>query len=327
MNVELLKILRCPKTGEKFELQVEDKENDKIIKGYLISSQHKYPIINFIPRFVSDSNYADNFGIQWNLFSKTQLDSNSGHPISKNRFNKATAWEHEKLVGNWVLDVGCGAGRFTEIALNAGMKVISLDYSNAVDACYDNLKHHPNFHIVQGDIYSLPLVRGFFPFVFSLGVLQHTPHVEKAFKSLTPMLSSGGHLCVDFYMQSWKNVIHPKYWLRPFTKRMSSDVLFKLLHYLVPKLLPLSILFGRVPKIGQIIKQIIPVVNYKGVYPLRDQQLIEWALLDTFDWLSPEFDFPQKLETIYSWFEESGFQNIEVLKAGHLVGRGIKGTQ
>ena len=36
--------------------------------------------------------------------------------------------------GKWVLDAGCGMGRFAEIALKIGAQVVALDYSNAVDA-------------------------------------------------------------------------------------------------------------------------------------------------------------------------------------------------
>ena len=58
--------------------------------------------------------------------------------------------------GSWVLDAGCGAGRFAEIALSSGANVVALDYSSAVNACYLNLKEHSNLHVVQGDIYALP---------------------------------------------------------------------------------------------------------------------------------------------------------------------------
>jgi len=185
MKSELLEKLRCPVS--RLPLRVDD--------GELVSEdgRHRYPIRNGIPRFVPESNYADNFGMQWNHFSKTQLDSHSGHPISADRFWKATGWQPEQIKDHWVLDVGCGAGRFAEVALSAGAKVVALDYSSAVDAsCYANLQHHPNLHVVQGDIYALPFAPESFPFVYSLGVLQHTPDVAKAFAALPPMVAGGG---------------------------------------------------------------------------------------------------------------------------------------
>ncbi len=275
-----------------------------------------------MPRFVPESNYADNFGMQWNTFRKTQLDSHSGHPVSADRFWKATGWKSEDLAGKWVLDVGCGAGRFAEIALGAGARVVALDYSGAVDACQANLGHFRDVHVVQGDIYALPFQSGVFAFVYSLGVLQHTPDVGKAFLALPRMLAVGGRICVDFYQKSWKSSLLPKYWLRPLTKRMSKTRLFSVLQDLVPKLLPVSVLLGKIPVLGGRLKRLVPVANHVGVLPLDERQQVEWSLLDTFDWFSPEYDNPQTPATVERWLEEAGMERIEVLKAGHLVGRG-----
>lgn len=326
MKAELLDLLRCPQSGQHLDSVECVSLNGDIQSGWLVSqdSRHRYPIRNCVPRFVPESNYADSFGRQWNKFRKTQLDSHSGHPVSADRLWKATGWKPEDLTGKWVLDVGCGAGRFAEIALRAGAHVVALDYSNAVDACHANLGHHLNLHVVQGDIYALPFPNGAFHFVYSLGVLQHTPEVAKAFLALPPMLDAGGQICVDFYEKSWKSSLLPKYWLRPVTKRMSEIRLFSILEYLVPKLLPVSVLLGNIPILGGQLKRLVPVANYVGVLPLNERQQLEWSLLDTFDWLSPEYDNPQKPATVKRWLEEAGMEDIEVLKAGHLVGRGTR---
>lgn len=326
MQIDLLKLLRCPQTGARLELQSAEYEDGRVKAGWLVSlgGPQRYAVRKFIPRFVTESNYADNFGMQWNLFRQTQLDSYSGHPISADRFWKATAWKPGELSGQWVLDCGCGAGRFAEVALGAGAKVVALDYSGAVDACYANLKHHPNLHVVQGDIYALPFVRDFFPFVYSLGVLQHTPDVAKAVLALPPLAAKKGMLCVDFYERNWKSKLLPKYWLRPLTKRMPRVRLFELLQRWVPRLLPVSMGLGDIPIAGLFLKRLVPVANYKGILPLSNKQLQEWALLDTFDWLAPEFDNPQTATTVRDWLQQAGLEEIEVLKAVHLVGRGRK---
>lgn len=326
MKRELIDILRCPKTGQLLipeEIEVID---DEIKTGWLVSEdkQHRYLIKNFIPRFVPESNYADNFGMQWNMFRQTQLDSFAGQTISTERFWKSTTWKPEELKGKWVLDCGCGAGRFAEVALNAGAKLVALDYSSAVDACYENLKHHPNLFMVQGDIYSLPFEKGFFPYVYSLGVLQHTPDVAMAFAALPEMLADKGFLCVDFYEKNFKSKLLPKYWLRPVTKKMDKEKLFMLLQKWVPRLWPVSNALGTIPLIGKFLKRIVPIANYKGILPLSETQLKEWALLDTFDWLAPEFDNPQNTKTLLKWMNDAKLQKIEVLKVVHLVGRAQK---
>lgn len=200
MKIELLELLRCPNTGQCLHLDGGSDNAQDVEEGWLVSEDGKerYPVLRGIPRFVPQSNYADNFGMQWNHFRQTQLDSYSGHPISTERFWLATHWKPEQLKDQWVLDAGCGAGRFAEVALLAGAKVVALDYSSAVDACYENLKHHPNLHVVQGDIYALPFDPESFPFVYSLGVLQHTPDVAKAFAAL-PLVVRGGGVCAPTF--------------------------------------------------------------------------------------------------------------------------------
>jgi SAM-dependent methyltransferase/uncharacterized protein YbaR (Trm112 family) len=326
MHTELLEILRCPQTGQRLLLEQAEYRDEQIYAGWLVSEcgVHRYPIRGFIPRFVPASNYADNFGVQWNTFRQTQLDSYSGHSISADRFWKATGWDPDDLAGQWVLDIGCGAGRFAEVALQAGARVVGLDYSSAVDACYANLKHHPNLHVVQGDIYALPFPKGFFLYVYSLGVLQHTPDVAKAFAALPPVLSGGGRLCVDFYWKRIRTMLHAKYLLRPLTKRMPQQKLFHTLKTVVPILLPVSQQLGRMPVVGRWLKRIIPIADYTGIYPLSARQLQEWALLDTFDMLAPEYDNPQTSATVRSWIEMAGLVEVKVFHEGHLVGRGRK---
>jgi 2-polyprenyl-3-methyl-5-hydroxy-6-metoxy-1,4-benzoquinol methylase len=324
MRPALLELLRCPHTGQPLALEAAQEHDGRIRSGGLLSpcGLHRYPVRDFIPRFVPQSNYADSFGMQWNHFRRTQLDSYSGHPISAARFWKATGWAASDLAGQLVLDAGCGAGRFAEVALAAGAEVVALDYSNAVDTCYANLQHHPRLHIVQGDIYALPLRKRSFRFVYSLGVLQHTPDVARAFAALPPMLAPGGRLCVDFYQKSWKGSLLPRTWLRPFTRRMPRERLLSLLEAAVPSLLKTSCAVARVPLVGRGLKRLVPVANHVGILPLSEKQQLEWALLDTFDWFSPEFDNPQTPRTVGAWLQAAGLDEIEVLKAGHLVGRG-----
>ena len=58
-----------------WRLEVHQKDSHKIIKGVLTSLDgiRKVPIIGGIPRFVETSNYADNFGLQWNPFHSTPV--------------------------------------------------------------------------------------------------------------------------------------------------------------------------------------------------------------------------------------------------------------
>lgn len=327
----LLAVLRCPQTGQTLQLERLGSDAvyqplDEIESGWLVSEdgRNRYPIRDGIPRFVPESNYADNFGMQWNLFSKTQLDSRSGYPISANRFWRATKWKPEELRGQWVLDAGCGAGRFAEIALQAGAKVLALDYSSAVDACYANLRQYHNLYVIQADIYHIHLQTQFFSFVYCLGVLQHTPDVHLAFVGLPRMLAHGGRIVVDVYEKSrLRMILSSKYLVRPLTKRLPKSLLFRILQKTVPPMFAVSNAAQQIPLIGPHLRRLVPVANNMSMYPLSYKQHLEWALLDTFDWYSPQYDQPQSADSLREWLIESGLTDIEVEKAGHLVGRGV----
>ena len=308
------------------DIEQEIRSGVEIESGFLVSADmnYKFKIQKGVPRFVPLENYSDNFGMQWNIYSRTQLDSYSKQTISADRFWNATGWDKDTLKDQWVLDVGSGSGRFTEIALNAGAKVVALDYSSAVDACYNNFRDHENFHVVQGDIYEFPFDVGLFSFVYCLGVLQHTPDPQNAFLSLPKMLKKDGRICVDYYEKSWKSALLPKYWLRPITKRIPKVFLFAMLKRITPLLLLVSRIIGAIPVVGRLISRAIPVVNYYGIYPLSKQQHLEWSLLDTFDNLSPQYDNPQTRSSARLWMEKANLHHIEVLKAGHIVARGQK---
>ena len=326
MRTEILQILVCPATKEPLELVVLEEKSGRVVRGELVSSGNgaRYQIVDGVPRFVPSDNYADNFGMQWNQFRETQLDSHSGVSISGDRFWDVTGWRSSELSGAMVLDAGCGAGRFAEIALQAGAQVIAIDYSCAVDACYRNLSHHENLHVVQADIYALPFRESTFPYVYSLGVLQHTPDVAAAFKKLAQVVAPEGRLCTDYYWKRFRTMLHSKYLVRPVTKRIRNDVLFDYLKVCVPTMLRLSQTLGKIPVVGRLLQRVVPVADYTGRFPLSNQQLREWALLDTFDMLAPEYDNPQTASTVESWYREADMEEVEIGHWSHLGARGKK---
>jgi SAM-dependent methyltransferase len=281
----------------------------------------RVPIRGGIPRFVP-SEPADHFGLQWTRFPRTQLDSHSGRPISRDRFLGFSGWRPEELEGRRVLDVGCGAGRFAEVALSFGARVVAVDRSLAVEACRGNLGGRPDLDVVQADLLALPFAPGSFDFVYCFGVLQHTPDPRRAFLSLPPLLAEGGRLVVDVYPRLWWNRLWPKYWLRPLTSRLSPAMLDRLVSVAFPLLYPVSLALGRVRHLGRHLRYLVPVANYEGVYSLDAQQLREWALLDTIDMLGPRYDEPQTADALRSWFAEAGLVDVKVFRSGFLVGRG-----
>ena len=255
------------------------------------------------------STYRMTFGWQMERFRRSQLDSVNGTTISADRFYDGTGWTPEELRGQRILEVGCGAGRFTEIMVKAGAKVVSLDYSDVVRTCRKNTVGKPPQGILQGDLYHMPFQLRSFDKVFCFGVIQYTPDPELAFKSLLQFLKPGGKLAVDFYRvlpfpSRWAS----KYLWRWLTKRLPTSWVFGLVNWYVPKWLPIDNRLNEmrfVWRFAEYIRGIIPCWNYTGAKPLSQAELLDWAVLDTFNSLAPRYDNPLTMETVQSWFDEA----------------------
>ena len=325
MNHDVVPLLRCLDCDADLKLEAAVESNGRVESGNLQCTRctSSWPIVNFVPRFVPPVNYAANFGMQWIRFSKTQLDSHSGIPISRRRFFESTGASEDDLRGKLVLDVGCGAGRFAEIALSTGARLIAVDFSSAVDACFANLGANPRIDVIQADVYALPFKRASFDYVYCLGVLQHTPKPRAAFLALTEQIKPAGRISVDVYPKLPFIFLWPKYWLRPLTRRMKPERLLRWVERMVPWLLPISDTIGKIPLIGPKLRYAVPVMNHRLSLPeLSDRQVHEWAVLDTFDMFGATYDQPQTGSGLREWLDAAGLHDTEILSRGFLIARG-----
>jgi len=328
LNPSIIDDLACPACAGRLGLASgEPDAAGEVARGGLACREcgAAYPIEGYVARFVPRENYADSFGLQWNRHARTQVDKFNGTTISADRFWRETRWRPEELEGLRVLEVGCGAGRFTEVALAAGARCYSLDYSSAVDACRQNHGPHERLNLFQADVFRLPFRHGLFDRIFCFGVLQHTPNPAAAFAAMAPHLAPGGEIVVDAY--AWPIAyLHPRHLLRPFTRRMERERLYRAVERWTPRLLPVSRALKRTPALGEYLARLVPVANYEGLLPLSEEQIREWAVLDTFDWLSPEYEKPQRADAVRGWFAAAGLAEVSVERIrGLFVGRGRKG--
>lgn len=328
MRREHLQHLACPDCkGDLRVSEVLKEEQSSIEEGTLECERcgRTYEVSRHIPRFVPAENYASGFGFQWNLMGQLQYDSHNGSTVSGDRFFDETGWPRD-MQGEKILEVGSGAGRFTEHAISTGALVVSLDYSGAVDANFRFNGHHPNVLIVQGDVYALPFRPGYFDRVCCLGVLQHTPDVAKSFRCLPEVLRPGGSLVVDVYRRLvwWKQLLVTRYWVRPITRRMRPQRLYEVCRRYISFMWPITGWLRKLP-FGASLSWSLLVADYRGVLPLEDDVLKDWALLDTFDMLSPAYDQPQTLETVRGWFEAGDFETSDVQYGYNgIQARGVK---
>lgn len=324
MRKEHLHYLICPTCQHNLSL-IETQSTAEHVESGTLRCENcaaEYPILRAIPRFVPQANYAQSFGLEWQIHARTQYDSQTGTQTSEKRFFEETRWPHD-LTGETVLEVGSGSGRFTEIALKTGAMIVSMDYSDAVDVNYASNGHAPNLLIVQGDLYNMPFRRDFFDKLLCIGVLQHTPDVKRSFMTLPAFLKSGGKLVTDVYRKHGypKQLLVTRYWARPFTRRLPPHRLYQLCERYIKLMWPLAKLLHKIPRIGKNLNWALLISDYIGRYDFPDDTLREWAVLDTFDMLSPAYDQPQTLETFRAWFEEAGLADIDI----HYGYNGIEG--
>ena len=283
------------------------------VDGLLDADNNRFPLKNGAYKIVNDNNYTDNFGYQWNLFAGTQIDKSTDIQLSYKRFFAQTGWDKEDLSGKNVLEVGSGAGRFTQIVLDhTKANLYSVDYSNAVEANFKNNGPHERLQLYQASVYELPFAPAQFDKVFCFGVLQHTPDVEKTVLSLVEMLKPGGELVVDFYpISGWWTKLHAKYILRPFTKKMDNATLYQKIDKHADGLIKAYRFFSKIG-IGKFTNRFLPICDIDGTLPanLSKEKLREMVVLDTFDMFSPQYDQPQKIKTVVNWFKKYGMAGV-----------------
>jgi len=297
MKIRLLDLLCCPYCGG-FPLHLQKECQGEILEGSLVCSAcgMVYPITRGVPRMTNDRG-VESFSREWTLFHKTQLDSISGTNESLKAFATKTGFNLADMNNKLVLDAGCGSGRYMETSLNQGAEVVGIDSSLAVDASYANLGGHSKAHIVQADINKLPFADETFDYIFSLGVLHHTPNTRVAFSCLPKLLKPKGQIAVWIYSaegnaQKVYNLVSNIY--RVFTTKLSFNAAFS-----VAKMLACVYPLKRVLVVGRVVALLLPSSDHPDK---------EWRVLDNFDWYTARYQWKHTYREVERWFEECGLE-------------------
>lgn len=339
MRVELLRLLACPECRGQLDLHATATSENLINEGLLRCSNcgAEYPILRGIPRFVPDAAYARSFSFEWRRWRRTQFDTAANQP-SLTTFVASTGRHPADLKGKTLLDAGCGSGRYMDLLAREGAEVIGIDLSLAIEVAQENLSHFSNCHFVQADLTQPPFRPEVFDFVYSIGVLHHTPSTHSAFHGLTPLIKPGGEIAVWVYAlrrlsetferfpgrvnevlgldsnftipparqatvkrfaKTMDRVMETSNQMqRAVTTRLPSRWLYALCHVAIP----LYYLY-RLPLF----------------YPLRLVTKVavdpdpEWRVLSTFDWYSPKYQWKHTYGELEEWFRKAGLEQITVL--------------
>ncbi len=311
MHRKLLEVLGCP--GCHGSLRAPEGETIETGELHCDACARTFPIVHGIPRFVASDNYASSFGLQWNAFRAEQLDCLNGTGISRRRLRTETGWDPAWMRGKWILDAGCGSGRFLDVASADGANVVGLDLSNAVDASAESLRGRDNVHLVQASIYELPFRRDVFDAIYCIGVIQHTPDPARALRTLPSVLRPCGRLAVTIYERRRFTKLHAKYWARKLTTRMNERTLLHAVQWTMPIAFPFTEVLFRLPLLGRFFRFALPVANYPEIHELTLRQRYRWAVLDTYDMLAPAYDQPQTFDEARAALEVAGMKDVRRL--------------
>ncbi|MBW3538889.1 MAG: methyltransferase domain-containing protein [Planctomycetes bacterium] len=247
------------------------------------------PVVEGIPRFVAQE-HLESFGRQWNRYEVAHDEED------RRTFEAKTGTSLDELSGLDVLDAGCGGGRYSKVAGEAGARVVGVDHSAAVDKAAALCAHLPNVGFVQADLKRLPLAPESFDFVFSIGVMHHDVDTRSVFDAVACMVKPGGRMAVWLYRRNqwWQEALNRL--LRSRTTRMPSEKLERWCR--------LGAWLGGVPLLGRTLNKF---VNFSA-HPDRENRLC-----DTFDWYAPRYQHHHTVGELCDWFRGADFDDLQVL--------------
>ena len=239
-----------------------------------------------------DDSFVSNFGKQWRDYRDVQIDSKNDFNVSKNFLNELLFNNIDYIKNKTVLEIGCGAGRFTEHIVKHAKECISVDLSSAV---YHNVSiGNEKLKLVKANFLDLNCTKKF-DVVICRGVLQHTEDPIKSILKLHKFINNSGYVFFDIYAMPKIGYLHPKYFFwRPLIKKfIKYENLEFFLKKNIKKLLSIKRFIKKIFFNSNFISDsIIPIWDYKDQINLNKNQLEMWSILDTLDGIYAKYDKP-----------------------------------
>ena len=235
------------------------------------------------------------------------------HPITENFFD-----------GKFVLDAGCGMGRFLKLGAEFGSnEIIGIDLSQSVEAAYQNTRHLPNAHVVQANIFALPFT-SMFDYIFSIGVLHHLDDPGKGFSQLVKLLKKNGRISVWVYSMEnnqWVVALSPI--RKHITSHLPKTVLLGISHFIgifLYLLLQLVYKPANETNLGRKIKHLLPYNDY-FYYSSRLGYLSLVSVV--FDHLVPQLSAYISREELADWFKRENLDPVFITPRNNMSWRGL----
>ena len=219
--------------------------------------------------------------------------------MTRHEFVAQTGIEPRALAGKRVLDAGCGGGRFVAVLAREGVQVVGVDLDFVgLQQSRDHLRRGAAAHFVQGDLFQLPFRPACFDFIYSLGVLHHTPDPPAAFAALIALLKPGGEIAIWTYPKSEITPISNV--IRPFTTRLPYDALYVLAWLVALATAP----FLHISWLRRRVQSWL----YWARLPWQID--LVWRVHSFVDWYGPKYQFKYAPEDLVQWCTAGGLAEI-----------------
>lgn len=226
-----------------------------------------------------DPGVVNDFGEEWKKFSVH--NDESVKELRKEYFDII----NETIVNKntYMIDIGCGSGRWTDYFVDKAGFIEAIDPSDAILVADRMLGNKTNVRVTKASVDTIPWDDETFDFGMSIGVLHHIPDTKQALISCVDKIKRGGYFYVYLYYRFdnrgvlFKTVFYMSNILRliisrmpPALKRFTCDVLAIFVYW------PLSRFAGLLHKMNlhKLAKK-IPLEPYynKPFYNLRNDSL------------------------------------------------------
>lgn len=142
-----------------------------------------------------DISTVKSFGDEW-----TKFDSFSAEEIERIGDEYFDVVDESMLrPESYVLDLGCGAGRWSRYVAPRCRFVEAVDPSSAVIAAQAQTREVANLRVTQASAGTIPFPNGSFDFILCLGALHHIPDTAGALVAATRKLRPGGWILLYIY--------------------------------------------------------------------------------------------------------------------------------
>lgn len=142
-----------------------------------------------------DAGVVNDFGEEWTKFAVH--NDESVRELRKEYFDIID----ETIVNSntYMIDIGCGSGRWTDYFVDKAAFIEAIDPSDAVLVADKMLGRKKNVRITKASVDTIPWDDETFDFGMSIGVLHHIPDTRLAMINCVKKIKKGGHFYVYLY--------------------------------------------------------------------------------------------------------------------------------